>query len=75
MTQKKYLEPGIYRHYKGQEYDVIEVARHSETEEWVVVYRQCYGDKSLWVRPYEMFTEKVVLADGSQADRFAKVAQ
>ena len=51
--------PGRYRHYKGNEYIVLGVARHSETEEELVVYRQDYGDRSLWVRPLSMFIESV----------------
>jgi len=50
---------GRYRHYKGQEYQVLGVARHSETEEELVVYRPLYGKGELWVRPLEMFTETV----------------
>jgi hypothetical protein len=53
------VRPGRYRHYKGKEYTVIGVARHSETEEELVVYRQEYGDYGLWVRPKEMFVELV----------------
>lgn len=62
--------PGIYRHYKGQNYEVIGVARHSETEDKVVVYRCLYGDHSLWVRPLTMFCETVEVA-GEQVPRFA----
>ncbi len=54
---------GRYRHYKGKEYTVLGVARHSETLEELVVYRQEYGDHSLWVRPRAMFLEEVVLED------------
>lgn len=54
-----FLRPGRYRHYKGNEYEVIDVACHSETEEEMVVYRKLYGDHSLWVRPLAMFVEKV----------------
>ena len=64
---------GRYRHYKGQNYFVIGVARHSETEEELVVYRQDYGDEGLWVRPKSMFLETVVL-DGVEVPRFAYVA-
>jgi hypothetical protein len=60
MPDKKLLA-GLYLHYKGQEYEVVDVARHSETQEWVVVYRCLYGDYSLWVRPYDMFIETVVV--------------
>ena len=56
------LKEGIYRHYKGNEYEVMGVAKHSETEELHVVYRALYGDYGLWVRPLEMFDE--VLEDG-----------
>ena len=51
--------PGRYRHYKGQEYEVLGVARHSETEEEVVVYRALYGECGLWVRPLGMFQQQV----------------
>ena len=51
-------EPGHYRHYKGNDYQVIGIARHSETEEELVVYRKLYGDGSLWVRPLAMFVEE-----------------
>ena len=49
------IEPGVYRHFKGGEYEVVGLARHSETEEELVVYRALYGDGGLWVRPSEMF--------------------
>jgi hypothetical protein len=61
MSEK--LALGIYRHYKGKEYQVIAVARHSETEEELVVYRLMYGDFSYWVRPLSMFTENIELED------------
>ncbi|WP_027859128.1 DUF1653 domain-containing protein [Marinobacterium jannaschii] len=64
------IQTGRYRHYKGAEYDVLHLARHSETEEWLVVYRQCYGDNAVWVRPLRMFTEEVVLTDGTEVGRF-----
>ena len=63
------LAPGRYRHYKGQEYTVLGVARHSETEEELVVYRQEYGDRSLWVRPKGMFVETVTVG-GQVVQRF-----
>lgn len=63
------IRPGIYRHYKGQRYEVIDVARHSETEEWLVVYRTLYGNHDLWVRPLAMFEEQVEVA-GQSVPRF-----
>lgn len=66
------LQPGLYRHYKGPEYRVLGVARHSETEQQVVVYQALYGDYGLWVRPLEMFTGSVEL-DGETVPRFALV--
>ena len=62
---------GIYRHYKGQRYQVLACARPSETNEWQVVYRCLYGEFSLWVRPLDMFTEQVNLANGDSVPRFA----
>ena len=64
--------PGRYRHYKGNEYEVIGVARHSETDERVVVYRPLYGDGGLWVRPLAMFVEEVTV-NGVRVPRFARV--
>lgn len=66
------LPPGRYRHYKGCDYLVIDVARHSETEEKYVVYRTDYGDCSLWIRPLTMFTEEVTV-DGQTMPRFRYV--
>ncbi|HEY0944200.1 MAG TPA: DUF1653 domain-containing protein [Opitutaceae bacterium] len=64
--------PGRYRHYKGREYLVLGVARHSETEEELVVYRLLYDDYGLWVRPRTMFLEEVEI-DGRRIPRFAYV--
>ncbi|MCX6746204.1 MAG: DUF1653 domain-containing protein [Candidatus Parcubacteria bacterium] len=60
---------GKYRHYKGKEYQVIGVAKHSETLEEFVVYKQLYGNGSLWVRPVKMFLEKVEI-NGEKVPRF-----
>lgn len=63
------MKQGKYRHYKGNYYDVIGVARHSETNEKLVVYRPQYGDKELWVRPLVMFNETVE-HNGKKQPRF-----
>ncbi|WP_417395289.1 DUF1653 domain-containing protein [Gimesia chilikensis] len=63
------VKTGRYRHYKGNDYLVIGVARHSETEEEMVVYSADYGQFGLWVRPKEMFQEKVEV-DGRVVPRF-----
>ena len=63
------MKTGRYRHYKGNDYLVIGVARHSETEEEMVVYSADYGQFGLWVRPKEMFLEKVEV-DGQVLPRF-----
>lgn len=66
------IASGRYRHYKGNDYEVIGVARHSEDESYLVVYRPLYGDQGLWVRPLSMFTETVEV-DGQQVPRFERV--
>ena len=53
------LKPGKYRHFKGMEYELVGIARHSETEEPMVVYRALYGEGGLWVRPLSMWNEHV----------------
>ncbi|MBP7373059.1 MAG: DUF1653 domain-containing protein [Opitutaceae bacterium] len=58
--------PGLYRHYKGNAYRVLGLARHSETLEPVVVYQALYGERGLWVRPAGMFAETVETAQGRQ---------
>ncbi|EIM39740.1 DUF1653 domain-containing protein [Acinetobacter schindleri] len=64
------LQRGIYQHYKGQLYQVLHVAMHSETEEKLVVYQCLYGDYSIWVRPLSMFTEVITLDDDRELERF-----
>jgi hypothetical protein len=66
------IQPGLYQHYKGPQYRVFSVARHSETEEEVVFYQALYGDYGFWVRPLSMFLESVEV-DGEQVPRFALV--
>jgi hypothetical protein len=70
--QNMNLLPGLYEHYKGPQYRVFAVARHSETEEEVVFYQALYGDYGFWVRPLSMFLESVEV-DGEQVPRFALV--
>jgi hypothetical protein len=65
----KELKLGRYRHYKGQEYKVIGIAKHSEDLEEFVVYRALYGDGQLWIRPRKMFMEQVTV-DGKKVARF-----
>ena len=69
MKKDKRLKRGIYKHYKGNLYEVLETARHSETEEWMVIYRTLYGESSTWVRPYDMFVESLELK-GELVKRF-----
>ena len=68
MTPKK----GLYRHFKGNMYELVDVARHSETLEPMVVYRALYGDHGLWVRPLSMWSEHVD-RDGYSGPRFAYI--
>ena len=63
------VKAGVYEHYKGNKYQVVDVATHSETEEKLVAYRPMYGDMSLWVRPLAMFVESVVVG-GKTVPRF-----
>jgi len=68
------LPLGLYRHYKGGEYRVMGVARHSETEELLVVYRPQYGEREWWVRPLSMFTEQVKI-EGRLIPRFQHIEE
>ena len=68
------IKPGRYRHFKGNEYEVIGVARHSETQEEMVIYRTLYGDFGLWVRPARMWNETVE-RDGKTFRRFTYIGQ
>ena len=66
------IKPGRYRHFTGREYEVIGVAKHSETLEEMVVYRQLYGEHGLWVRPASMW-EETVERDGKTYKRFTYI--
>ena len=68
------IKPGKYRHFNGNYYEVIGVARHSETMEEMVVYRALYGEHGLWVRPAAMWTENID-RDGYRGPRFQYVEQ
>ena len=68
------LKPGRYRHFKGNEYRLIAVARHSETLEPMVVYQALYGERGLWVRPASMWSEQVD-RDGYSGPRFTYIGE
>ncbi len=65
--------PGLYRHYKGNLYEVLDTARHSETLEPMTLYRALYGERGLWVRPAAMFSENVAI-DGVEQARFTRLS-
>ena len=69
MILRNMLKVGKYRHYKGKEYEVIGIAKHSETLEETVVYQALYGERGVWVRPVKMFLEEVEV-DGKKMPRF-----
>jgi len=68
------MKTGIYEHYKGNHYEVIDTVRHSETEELMVLYRALYGDEGLWVRPYTMFFETIII-DNQEVPRFQYIGK
>ena len=68
------LKKGVYRHFKGNLYELVDIARHSETLEEMVVYRALYGDRGLWVRPASMWSE-TVSRDGKTVSRFTYIAE
>jgi hypothetical protein len=68
------MKTGIYEHYKGNCYEVIDTVRHSETEELMVLYRALYGDEGLWVRPYTMFFETITI-DSKEVPRFKYIGK
>ncbi len=68
------IKPGIYKHFKGNKYEVLFCAKHSETEEDMVVYRALYGERGLWVRPAAMWNEKII-REGIEYTRFTPVEE
>lgn len=72
LPNKPDITLGIYRHYKGNLYEVTSLARHSETEEWMVIYRALYGEYGLWVRPAAAFTEQI-FQQGQTVSRFTLI--
>ena len=74
MSDPHAIKPGRYRHFKGNEYDVVGVAKDSETLQTVVVYRALYGEQGLWVWPLEMFAE-LIERDGKTIPRFQYVGE
>lgn len=68
------IRPGKYLHFKGREYEVLFTARHSETQEEMVVYRALYGERGLWVRPAAMWNETVI-RDGNTFQRFTYIGE
>jgi len=68
---KETIRPGRYRHFKGREYEVLGIARHSEDESPMVVYRPLYNDSGLWVRPADMWNETII-RDGRTYTRFVR---
>ncbi len=68
------MKTGIYEHYKGNHYEVIDTVRHSETEELMVLYRALYGDEGLWIRPYTMFFESVTI-NSKETPRFKYIGK
>ena len=72
MSQE--IRPGRYRHFKGKEYAVLMIAKHSETEEEMVVYQALYGDKGIWVRPASMWRQTVE-RDGEAIPRFQYIGE
>ena len=63
------IKTGLYQHFKGNQYQVIDLVNHSETEEVLVLYRPLYGEGKLWVRPLELFVDTKLL-DGQEVQRF-----
>jgi hypothetical protein len=70
------IEPGVYEHYKGKRYEVLGIGRHTEQDEYFVVYTPLYdhsGQPDIWLRPYKMFTEIIFDKQGNSIPRFKKI--
>ena len=74
MNEKSLTPHSIWRHYKGNLYELIGVGRHSETLEEMIVYRALYGEGGLWVRPRSMWLEEITLSEGT-VTRFTKIKE
>ncbi len=70
----KNIKKGIYKHYKGNEYQLLHIAKHSESLEDMVVYRALYGDYGIWVRPASMWNEEVTI-QGKTITRFTYIRE
>ena len=68
------IKPGKYQHFKGNYYQVLHLAKHSETEEDLVVYQPLYGDRGIWVRPLSMFDEEIE-REGKTLKRFSYISE
>lgn len=68
------IKPGRYRHFKGNEYQVLYIAKHSETQEEMVVYKALYGEFGVWVRPASMWNETII-KNGKQVSRFELIKE
>ncbi len=68
---ENFPKKGVYKHYKGNFYELLHIAAHSETLENMVVYKALYGEEKIWVRPLSMWSEIITLPNGEKTERFA----
>ena len=73
--KNEFISGAIYRHYKGNLYKALYIAKHTETEESLAIYQALYGGYGIWARPLEMFMDNVTLPDGSTVPRFALIEE